>query len=152
MTVTGVSKLPILTLPATPTGFNRSLTKEDWTLIENVEANIPFRVSAFSLELIEFFERREGLAIVGDEMKKRSKALKAHHGQKLAELLLLNQSQIPREWRQFYIAFPATIWQRQDDRRLLIPYLGWFEGQWVLYFGGLERGWNDRVRLIRIIK
>lgn len=129
-------------------GFYRNMGENNWKLIEDTK-DIPVGVPAFNLELVEFLERREGIAIVGDEMKKRSKDLKAHHGQKLAELLLRNQSQIPKEWRQFNLAFPGTVWQKQDDHRLIIPYLSWFEGQWVLYFGWLGRGWNDRVRLVR---
>lgn len=134
----------------TPVEFDRNMTESNWKLIEDVKYSTDLKPTV-NLELVEFLVRARGeMAVIGDEMKSRSKDLNAHHGQRLAEILIRNQVQIPKEWRQFYLAFPGTVWQRHDDQRFIIPYLGWFEGKWVLYFGWLGRGWNDRVRLVRI--
>ena len=144
---TEVKELPVLTLTFTPTGFDRDMTKENWQLLEDVKGDIPEGASTLNLELIPFLNEGES-SVNGEEMKNRSKDLKAHHGQKLAELLLRNQSQIPKEWRQFYLAFPGTVWQSsRGDRN--VPYLGWLDGRWYLNFRWLDNDWRSLVRLVR---
>ena len=144
---TEVKELPVLTLTFTPTGFDRDMTKENWQLLEDVKGDIPEGISTLNLELIPFLNEGES-SVNGEEMKNRSKDLKANHGQKLAELLLRNQSQIPKEWRQFYLAFPGTVWQSsRGDRN--VPYLGWLDGRWYLNFRWLDNDWHSLVRLVR---
>ena len=144
---TEVKELPVLTLTLAPTGFDRDMTKENWQLLEDVKGDIPEGISTLNLELIPFLNEGES-SVNGEEMKNRSKDLKAHHGQKLAELLLRNQSQIPKEWRQFYLAFPGTVWRSPGGGRD-VPGLGWVGGRWSLSFLWLGSDWRSVVRLVR---
>lgn len=144
---TEVKPLPTLTLMLAPTEFNRDMTKDGWTLVEDVKNDIPNGVSILNLELVSFLNEGES-SVNGEEMKKRSINLNVHHGQKLAELFLRNQSQIPKEWRQFYLAFPGTVW-RDSYRSRRIPCLHWEDDQWVLSFYWLVNGWYSLARLVR---
>ena len=144
---TEVKGLPVLTLTLTSTGFDRDMTKKNWQLLEDIAADIPEGISTLNLELVPFLNDGES-SVNGEEMKNRSKNLNAHHGQKLAELLLRNQSQIPKEWRQFYLAFPSTVWRISSGSRF-VPCLRWDGGQWSLDFDWLGGGWGSGGRLVR---
>lgn len=124
------------------------MTKEKWTLLEDVEGDIPEGVSTPNLELVEFLNEGES-SVVGEEMKKRSVELNGHHGQKLAELLLRNQVQIPKEWRGKYLAFPGTVWQDPDGSRG-VPCLDWSGDRWCLSFRWFDFGWGSDDRLVRL--
>lgn len=125
--------------------FSRDMTKEGWTLVENVEGL--GEVAIADLELVSFVREGEP-SVSGEEMRKRAKELNANLGQFAAEYLLEHQNEIPVEWRSSYLVFPRTVWRRRDGF-LFVPYLFWSGGRWSLLFSWLEDRWLSGARLVR---
>ena len=120
-------------------------TRDGWELLEDVGFT---SIDPGKLELVQFLEQGETI-IVGTEMARRAKELRANLGQRHAEFLLEHQAKIPKEFRKYYLVFTGTKW-RGPDGRLGVAYLYWRGGQWVLYFGWLESDWSSVGRLPRL--
>lgn len=118
--------------------------KDGWELVEDVDFSA---VNPAGLELAPFLKAGEN-SIGGQEMVRRARELRANLGQRHAEYLLEHQSDIPAEFRKYYLVFTETIW-RHPGGRLDVACLRWRGGQWVLSFRWLGRGWRSRGRLPR---
>ncbi len=127
--------------------FQFDKTKDGWTLLEDVEPRIS---SVSNLKLLSFLKRGESY-VDGEVMKKRAEEEKANFGQKDAEWLLAHQSEIPKEFRKYYLVFPGTVWQDPDGRRC-VAYLSWYGGRWCLFFSWLGYGWGSIYRLLSVGK
>ncbi len=127
--------------------FQRDFTKEGFTLLEDVEPRIS---SVSGLKLLSFLKRGESY-VNGEVMKKRAEEQKANFGQKDAEWLLAHQSEIPKEFRKYYLAFLGTVWQSSDDDRC-VACLGWYGGRWDLDLGWLGSDWYSGSRLLCLSK
>jgi hypothetical protein len=128
-------------LPAT--SFVRDMTKEGWTLVEDVQqslstVNRPEFVSCFNDEP----------HISGLEMQRRARAMSANLGQHDAEWMLRHQDSIPQEERGHYPVLPGTVWLNSRGH-LCVPYLFYDAGRWFMDFGLLVRDWGLSVRLVR---
>ncbi|MFA4999679.1 MAG: hypothetical protein WC519_03075 [Parcubacteria group bacterium] len=144
-------KLPF-TLTLVPVGFDIDKTKDGWKLLENEASDIPAKIGRLRLELAEVFYRNES-HISGEQLRMRAKYLRANHGQRLAELLLRNQSQIPKEWGKYSLVFPGTIWQDLQGHQIIpfmyCNYMG--DERWSLGFGHLNRDWDDASPFIHFV-
>ena len=124
--------------------FTRDMTQDGWTLVEDVprtEFSIP------NLKPISFLKQGETYTS-GEEMRSRAKNLDTNLGQHDAEYILEHESEIPKEWRQFYLVFPGTVW-RTPRGDLLVPCLYWNGEGWYLRFYWLGDGWSSDGRLVR---
>ena len=113
------------------TKLKHDKTVDDWKLIK--EGTKPKKFP--KLELVEFLEKGESY-INGEEIIKRAVKLKADLNQYHAEYLLEHQDEIPEEWREFCIVFPATVWRHRGGRRY-VPCLRWDGDRWYLSFDWL---------------
>ncbi len=120
---------------------------EGWKLISDSGKKL---VGTITLELVPILKEGEP-NLPGVELIKRARELGADLGQHYAEAILANQHLIPKEWREFYLVFPGTVWQGPYDGRR-VPYLYWGGRRWVLGFDWLECGWGVRSRLLRLRK
>lgn len=128
--------------------FARDMTKEGWGLLEDVDE--PSSISIADLGLVSFFKDGESY-VRGEEMVKRAEKFGANLGQRHAELLLDHQNQIPKEWRDYYLVFPGTIWRGRDGDRY-VQSLCWLGTPWNLGFLGLGLDWPSGGRLVRPCK
>jgi hypothetical protein len=130
--------------------LSRDMRKEGWALLEHAPRRIN-SVDGFELvPVLKSGEKRIG----GEEMLRRSRMeLKAIGGQEDAEWLFKYQYQneIPREWREFCLIFPETVWQGEDGIRR-VACLCWDGGCWRLYFFWLKDDWGSYVRVLRLCK
>ncbi|OHA52037.1 MAG: hypothetical protein A3A97_00615 [Candidatus Terrybacteria bacterium RIFCSPLOWO2_01_FULL_40_23] len=127
-------------------GFARDMAKETgWTLLEDVSE--PSEIAISSLELVTFLNRGES-HVSGDTLRNRAKENGANFGQRQAEYLLERQDEIPKEWRDFYLVFPGTVWRDSRGRRR-VPSLNWIGGRWFLDFRWLDYDWDSVDRLVR---
>ncbi|MFA4999139.1 MAG: hypothetical protein WC519_00100 [Parcubacteria group bacterium] len=146
-------KLPF-TLKLVPTGFDTDKTKDGWKLVENEPFDIPAKIGKLRLDLVQILYKKE-LSIPGETLKIRAKYLKVHHGQRFAELLLRNQSQIPDEWGKYSLIFPGTVWFNSSRGFEVIPvlycnFVG--DGKWNLVFERLDRDWDDDSPFIHFVR
>ena len=132
----------------TPTAspFVHDKTKDGWTLVSDLGFN-PALTSASALDLVAFLKDGES-SIGGEELVSRAPGLNAHLGQMHAEWLLERQGEIPKEFRNHYLVFPATIWRGPFSSRY-VPYLRWDGKRWILDFGWLGDGFRGRGRVVR---
>ena len=142
MTVTAnmQQKYPTVKLK-TPPGFVNDKTKDGWKLIENVEL-----VGEPTITLAKFLQPGEN-SVGGETMLERAKALGNCAGQLHAERLLVQQADVPEEYRQYYLIFPGTVWQDSDSNRR-VPYLRWDDDRWYLRFWLDHDHWSARDRLV----
>ena len=133
--------------PTKKASFKNDKTKDGWELIEDVGFE-PVLTSPKQLELLPFLKDKE-MYLDGEVMVERAKELKANMGQQHAEWLLEHQSEIPKEFRNYYLVFPGTKWRRSGGGRD-VPYLNWRGGEWILNFDWLASRWGDGLRLLRI--
>lgn len=125
--------------------FARDMRHEGYTLLEHSPRRI---VSVADLELVPFLKEGE-ICIGGEELVIRSRGeLDTNYGQEDAEWLLEHQDEIPREFRNYYLVFPATVWRRRDGPRF-ISYLGFGGGQWGAGLDRLEDDFGGYERLVR---
>ena len=141
MSVATATSLPTVTLRV-PVGLVNDKTKDGWKLLEDTPL-----LGEPELELAEFLKPGES-RIKGDVMFERAVALGNRAGQQHAERLLSQQDSIPKEWRDFYLVFPGTKWQRSDGD-LVVPYLYWHDDRWRLDWYWLDDDFNDDDRLVR---
>lgn len=129
--------------------FLNDRTKDGWELVEDVGLT-PAITSPTQLELVSFLKEGESY-VNGEVMAKRAIELKAAMGQNHAEWLLAHQSEIPKEFRKYYLVFTGTIWRGSDGRRY-VPYLYWYDNGWYLGFNCLGIiGWSGGSRrLLRL--
>lgn len=137
-------QLPTVALRA-PSTFVYDKRKDDWELLENIEL-----VGDPTLELVEFLKDKESF-VPGDVMRERAKELGGLTGQFHAERLLGGAESIPKEWRQFYLLFPGTVW-RDSGGDLLVPYLRWDGDRWFLGWGWLDGVFYSSFRVLRLCK
>lgn len=134
------------TAPAKPLVYDK--TKDGWTRLEHVQRSI---TSITDLKLVPILKKGEN-SINGEEMVRRARAeLNANFGQEDAEWLLEHQNEIPKEWRNYYLAFPGTVWQVSGGNRR-VPYLGWFDAGWCLLFYWRDYDWRSGNRLLSVGK
>jgi hypothetical protein len=112
--------------------FEHDKQKDGWTLIEE---GPKLSKKNQKLEIVSFLKEGESY-INGEEMRKRAKEL-GSLGQHQAEQLLKQASDIPEEWKNYYLLFPETVW-RHPGGLLYVPYLYWDGGRWVLRFGYVD--------------
>lgn len=125
--------------------FSHDMRKEGWTLLENTSRRLN---SVSGLDLISFLRDGESSAN-GEEVTHRARIeLDANYGQEDAEFLLEHQEEIPEEFRQFYLVFPATVW-RSSHGRHNVSYLYWHRNWWHLGFGWLGSDWLSHARFVR---
>lgn len=134
--IEGLMKFPI---------FSRDMRKERWELIEDVSE--PGEIVIANLETLSFLKTNKG-DVSGDGMRQRAVELGANLSQRHAEFLLEHQQEIPKEWREYYLVFPGTVWC-DSDGFLLVPYLRWRGERWNLCFYWLGRVWSSGGRLLR---
>lgn len=134
--------------------FAYDKTKDGWTLIEDC-GFVPAITSPSQLELVPFLHEGESY-VNGEVMLQRARAeLNANLGQKHAEYLLEHQSEIPKEFRKYYLVFTGTIWHYSwhysdgDDRGF--PCLGWRSDKWCLRFSWCKGvSWDGHDRLVHL--
>lgn len=126
--------------------FRFDKRQDGWKLLENT----PRRLTSANIEGISFLKGKEP-CINGEEMARRAVTLDANLGQEDAEYLLEHQDEIPAELRGLYLVFPGTKWRDADGCRR-VPFLSWYDGQWILYFYWLDYVWNSYDRLVRPLK
>ena len=80
-------------------------TRDGWELLEDVDFA---PIDPGKLELVPFLN--QGETIIGTEMARRAKELRANLGQRHAEFLLEHQAKIPKEFRKYYLVFTGTKW------------------------------------------
>ncbi len=130
------------------TTLSRDMRKEGWTLTEKVSRKI---ASITDLKLVPILKKGE-TSINGEEMVRRArKELNANLGQEDAEWLLEHQSEIPKEWRSYYLTFPGTVWRDSFGRRR-VTFLHWRGQRWYLDFRWLGHGWCSDDRLLPVGK
>ncbi len=128
--------------------FQFDMTKEGWTgPPEDVDSRIN---SVSNLELLSFLKPGESY-VNGEVMKKRAEEQNANFGQLDAEWLLDHQSEIPKEFRKYYLVFPGTVWQDSSGRRY-VAYLSWCDDGWYLVFDWLDCDWDSGSRLLSFRK
>ncbi len=127
--------------PSTP--LARDMRKAGWKL----ESNVEYQAGEIALELAEFLKSGEHY-VKGMVLTERAKAMGANLGQKHAEALLENQQMISKEWRDYYLVFPGTVWLHRVARRL-VPCLGWIGCEWVLCFSWLDFDFRSFDRVLR---
>lgn len=123
-------------------------TKDGWTgPLEDVGPRI---TSVKGLELLPFLKRGESY-VNGEVMKKRAEEQNANFGQLDAEWLLEHQSEIPKEFRKYYLAFPGTV-RRDSDGSRCVAFLYWSDDQWCLRWDWLGSDWSSGDRLLCLSK
>ncbi len=127
--------------------FADNITKYGWRMVENVVK--PKKITIADLEIVSFLKTGEN-RITGSVMRQRAKELGANFGQRHAEYLLAHQREIPKEFRDYFLVFPGTVWQSHDGT-LGVPYIGWdsMSEQWYLNVRWIGFDWWDEARLIR---
>ena len=132
---------PLLTLAVAeliPEYTDENGNKKKWGVVEDVS---PFEFKVKDLEFISFLEKGEDY-IGGEEMRKRAVGLKANLGLADAKYLLDHKAEIPAKLRgKKYIVLPGTV-LRDSVGDLLVPYLGWRGGRWVLDFNWVDNAFN----------
>jgi len=129
----------------TSSAFSRDMRKEGWELVEDVSE--PATIVIADLEVISFLREGEG-SVSGDVMRKRAVELGVNFGQRHAEFLLEHQGEIPRNWRDYYLVSPGTVW-RDSGGGFFMPFLRWLGRRWVLGFHWLGDDWSSNGRLLR---
>ncbi|MEK7540135.1 MAG: hypothetical protein AAB558_02715 [Patescibacteria group bacterium] len=145
--MTTVTLSPVILEPPS-TGFVRDKRSEGWDLLQagcQVEGESVLELAGFLLLGEEY--------VNGRVMRYRSLEMGGRTGQHHAERMLVQVEAIPTEWREFYLAFPDTLWRR-PGRCLFVPCLRWRDGRWVLNFRCVVRDarWNDDHRVVRVCK
>lgn len=120
------------------------LIPEGWAVVEDVE---PSEFNISDLEFVSFLEGEEQY-VAGEEMRKRSVALRGNLGLCDAKRLLAGQNEIPEDIRSKYIVLPGTV-LRGSDRYLRVPFLYWHGGRWILIFFWLDYVWYGGYRFAR---
>ena len=129
--------------------FVRDMTKEGWTLLEDMRE--PWPISAGKLDLVPFLRDRESYT-GGEEVVIRARGdLSANLGQCHAEYLLDHQDEIPEEFRKYVLVFTGTIWRDRGSGRG-VPCLDWDGKRWCLRFRWLEGVFYSYSRLLRFRK
>ena len=123
--------------------FTHDMTKKGWRLVDDF--SYPKDISVANLELIPFSNRSEVLS--GAKMREEAKRMNANLGQYHAEFLLKHQREIPKEWKNYLLVFPGTVWQL--GKSLVVPFLGWGSKHWFLDFYWLEHNWPSHFRFVR---
>ncbi len=143
-----IAALIVSVAPSIPT-FSRDMRKEGWTLPEPGPRRSINSIA--DLEPVSFLKKGENY-INGEEMVQRArKEFNVNFGQEDAEWVLANQHLIPKEWRNYYLVFPGTVWRdRSGDRR--VSCLDWGGGGWCLLFYWLDDGWGSDARVLRLRK
>ncbi len=125
--------------------FKYDKRKNGWKLLEHVPRGL---TSVSDLELVPFLKSGES-SIRGEELVRRSRLeLNTNYGQEDAEWLLEHESEIPAEFRPFYLVFTGTVWGDAFGRRS-VAYLYFFGERWLLFFYWLGGGFLSVVRLVR---
>lgn len=131
------------TAPKTPT-FKRDMRKEEgWKLVEDCGRDPALTIDTIPRLLhIPFLKKNEDW-IAGEEVVVRARGeLAANWGQQDAEFLLEHQHLIPVSYRDKYILFTGTIWQRRDGHRI-VACLNWRGSKWYLRFDWLGAGYDS---------
>ena len=121
------------------------LIPDGWTVVDDV-ATADFNMKKFKIK--KFLKKNESY-ISGEELRKRAIDLKANLGFKVLEYVLEHQSQIPEEFRNYWIYFTGTLLRRPDG--VLCVACLYFDGdRWVLRFAWLDDFFdsNDRLAII----
>lgn len=128
--------------------FARDLKKESgWKL----ESDVSIPSGKLELELLGLLEEGEDKwSLVGRSVIKVAQQKDALLGQRHAEVLFENQVAIPREWRQYCLIFPGTIWLDSAYDRY-VPFLvwNWNSECWIFSFGRLGYDFLSNTRLVR---
>lgn len=125
--------------------FSRDMRKEGWELVEDLGR--PAKVIIADLETVSFLKGNE-TSVSGEVMRQRAVELRANLGQRQAEFLLEHQQEIPKEWRNYYLIFPGTLW-RDSNGFLFVHVLHCSGERWGLRFIWLENDWFSFGRLLR---
>lgn len=116
--------------------FLRDMAKERGWILQEEGPEHPEGLTVADLKLREFLEYGEK-SITGETLQKRAQKLNANFGQHTAEYLLEHQTEIPEEWRKFYLVFPGTVWWAyRGDRD--VTCLRWRVYEWHLIFFWLD--------------
>lgn len=148
MAIVGSRKGSIAVVKLFQPDFVYDKRKDGWKLVEAGEPLIIPVSGEFKFELVEILEPNEN-PISGDEMRRRATTKKASLGQHEAELLEKNREVIPKDWRNYFLLFPKTVW-RGPSGDLGVPCLARSGGRWYLYFYWLRNGVNSYYRLVRL--
>lgn len=129
-----------------PPHFVHDQTRESWELVEDVDF-----IGNENLELVQLLEGIEEF-LSSDILLERSKK-ESRAGQRHAERLLLQQQDIPKEWRAFWLIFPGTVWRNANNISFM-PYMRWAGRRkgWIFGFDWLDSSliFNASIRLVRI--
>ena len=127
--------------------FEYDKRKDGWTLLEEGQLD----KKQETLEIISFLENGESY-VTGTLMRKRAIKMGGLVGQHHAEQILKQVSDIPDEWKKWYLVFPGTTW-RNPDGDVCVPYLFFYGDEWVLDFRRVGNdGWNVYDRVVRVCK
>ena len=102
-----------------------------------------------TFEIVEFLKEGEG-PINGKEMLERAKNFVRQASQHQADVLLDNSSQIPVEWRGYWLIFSGTGWPGPSgDNRVLLMCCD-RNGFWYECFTTLHDNFGADYRLVQI--
>ncbi len=114
-------------------------------IIDGVPQDVPpsrFDVSTMSPCL--FLRGRNSTR--GPKMREWAKKLRANWGIADGKTWLAEQYKIPAKMQEYYIPLTGTVFLSHDCD-MVIPYLCFERGQWVLDFNFLDYDWPDNGRL-----
>lgn len=164
---------PIIETLTTSTDFDYDKRNDGWILLEDVNEPVDFEVSVTfsvplrgktaslkvsSLELVSFFEPSENqkVTIPAEVVLQRSrgevgsrKLRGCNWGQRHGEALIRDESKMPSEWRARIIVLPGTVWEDEKGGRF-VPCMAYDEGQWLIRFYRLNRGFPADYRLLHL--
>ncbi len=96
-----------------------------------------------------FFEKYEN-EVMGYDIRGRVKENDSYRmaSETHARALLRDQRLIPKEWQDYYLMFPGTLWEQKG--RLYMPFLEWNGKRWELQLGNLISRWRSHGRVVLV--